>query len=57
MQAVLDDLAKAGAVGVHLGVDEANTGAHAFYERLGFTVLDSPSGPRVYGMPLAPPTT
>ena len=52
MQAVLDDLARAGATGVHLGVDEANTGAHAFYERLGFTELAGPLGARFYGMPL-----
>ena len=37
MAAVLDELARAGAAGVHLGVDEANPGAHAFYARLGFT--------------------
>ena len=52
MQAVLDDLAKAGAVGVHLGVDEANTPAQAFYERLGFTELTASPGARWYGKPL-----
>ena len=52
---VLDGLAAAGAAGAHLGVDEANTGAHAFYERLGFEVLDGPPGARFYGirLPLA----
>ena len=52
VEAVLHGLAAAGAPGVHLGVDEANTGAHAFYERLGFTALDGPAGARWYGMPL-----
>ena len=52
MSAVLDALAEAGAPGVHLGVDEENTGAHAFYERLGFTELRRAPGARLYGMPL-----
>jgi ribosomal protein S18 acetylase RimI-like enzyme len=52
MQAVLDELARAGATGVHLGVDEANTGAQAFYERLGFSELAGSPGARFYGMPL-----
>jgi ribosomal protein S18 acetylase RimI-like enzyme len=50
--AVLEELADAGATGVHLGVDESNTGAHAFYERLGFTELVGPPGARFYGKPL-----
>ncbi len=36
---LLDELARAGAVGAHLGVDPANPGAVAFYERLGFERL------------------
>ena len=36
MSALLDLLREAGAPGVHLGVDPANTGAIAFYERLGY---------------------
>ena len=36
MTALLDLLRQAGAKGVHLGVDPANTGAIAFYERLGY---------------------
>lgn len=36
MTALLDLLRDAGAPGVHLGVDPANTGAIAFYERLGY---------------------
>ena len=52
MAAVLEQLARVGATGVHLGVDEANTGAQAFYERLGFTQLAGPPGARWYGRPL-----
>jgi ribosomal protein S18 acetylase RimI-like enzyme len=52
VDAVLEGLAAAGASGVHLGVDEANTGAQAFYERLGFTTLDGPPGARWFGRPL-----
>ena len=50
--AVLDALGEAGAPGVHLGVDEENTGAHAFYDRLGFTELRRAPGARIVGMPL-----
>ena len=49
---VLEGLTAAGATGVHLGVDESNVGAHAFYERLGFSRLPGPPGARFYGMPL-----
>jgi ribosomal protein S18 acetylase RimI-like enzyme len=38
-EAVLDELARGGATGIHLGVDPANPGAGAFYEQLGFTRL------------------
>lgn len=54
VQATLEALTAAGARGVHLGVDEANTGAHAFYDRLGLTVLDGPPGARWYGRTLGP---
>jgi ribosomal protein S18 acetylase RimI-like enzyme len=50
---VLDGLAQAGAAGVHLGVDEENSGARAFYARLGFTELSAPPGARVYGIRMA----
>lgn len=46
---VLEGLAEAGATGVHLGVDESNTGAQLFYERLGFTELAGRPGARFYG--------
>lgn len=55
MAEVLDGLADAGAPGVHLGVDEANTRAQVFYERLGFTALHGPPGARYYGIRLPRP--
>jgi ribosomal protein S18 acetylase RimI-like enzyme len=53
MGEVLDGLAQAGATGVHLGVDQENTAARAFYERLGFAELSATPGARVYGIRLA----
>jgi len=41
VETVLDELTHQGAVGAHLGVDAANPGALAFYERLGFRRLAS----------------
>ncbi|MES1169890.1 MAG: GNAT family N-acetyltransferase, partial [Leifsonia sp.] len=41
IETLLDELAAAGATGVHLDMDPANTGAGAFYARLGFTRLDT----------------
>jgi ribosomal protein S18 acetylase RimI-like enzyme len=55
VESVLAGLRTTGATGVHLGVDETNTGAQQFYARLGFTELDGPPGARYYGMALAPP--
>jgi ribosomal protein S18 acetylase RimI-like enzyme len=49
VDAVAQRLTTRGATGVHLGVDEANTGAIAFYERLGFTELSRPAGARIFG--------
>jgi ribosomal protein S18 acetylase RimI-like enzyme len=49
---VLDALGRAGAGGVHLGVDPDNRGARVFYERLGFTPLPGPPGACYYGMRL-----
>lgn len=41
MATLLDELAARGVPAVHLGMDPANTGARAFYERLGFHELGS----------------
>ena len=56
MAEVLEGLAQSGARGVHLGVDESNTGAQAFYERLGFSELTRAPGARFYGIRPSPPT-
>jgi ribosomal protein S18 acetylase RimI-like enzyme len=47
--AVLTELGSRGVGGLHLVVDTANTGAGAFYERLGFTLLAADDGGRIYG--------
>jgi ribosomal protein S18 acetylase RimI-like enzyme len=52
VETVLDALGTAGATGVHLGVDEDNSAAQGFYERLGFTRLAGLPGACYYGMPL-----
>ncbi len=52
VEAVLDGLMATGATGVHLGVDEGNTGAQEFYLRLGFTELTGAPGARWYGRSL-----
>ena len=54
MAAMAQRLAAAGARGVHLGVDPGNTGALAFYERLGYRELDAPEGGRFFGLRLDP---
>jgi ribosomal protein S18 acetylase RimI-like enzyme len=45
METFLDALRERGVPGVHLGVNPANTGALAFYARLGFTELRPAGGP------------
>ena len=54
LDAVTDRLAAVGAGGVHLGVDEANTAAQAFYRRVGFTELSRTTGARYFGGRLGP---
>ncbi|MEO7421000.1 MAG: GNAT family N-acetyltransferase [Ornithinibacter sp.] len=49
---MLEQLAVAGAGGVHLGVAEANTGAHVFYERIDFAVVDRDDRSRTYARSL-----
>jgi ribosomal protein S18 acetylase RimI-like enzyme len=53
MERLLAALAKAGSIGVHLGVARANQNAIGFYRRLGFVEIDrSPDG-LTFGMSLA----
>lgn len=44
MERLLTSLAGAGATGIHLGVDPANTGALGFYDRLGFRTVRTEPG-------------
>lgn len=47
-----DALRERGVSGLHLVASAENTGAMAFYTRLGFAPLPSPPGSRAYGLPL-----
>ncbi len=49
---LLAELENRGVPGVHLGASSRNTGAHAFYRRLGFTVLAERPGEVVMGRSL-----
>lgn len=44
------ELARRGVAGLHLGMDPKNTGAAAFYERLGMTPLPADPGGQSYGV-------
>ena len=46
MELLMARLAAAGASGMHLQVSPTNAGAIAFYQKLGFAVLDDPSLPK-----------
>lgn len=50
IQTLFDELTRRGVRGLHLGMDPANTGAAAFYERLGMTALPAESGGQSYGV-------
>ena len=52
IEAVIARLRADGVAGLHLVADAANTGALAFYDRLGFTRLASHPGVQAFGMPL-----
>lgn len=52
IETLADALRDAGVTGLHLGTDVRNTGAVAFYERLGFTPLASHPGVQAFGMKL-----
>jgi ribosomal protein S18 acetylase RimI-like enzyme len=47
---LFDELARRGVRGLHLGMDPANTGAAAFYERLGMTPLPTDPGGQSFGV-------
>jgi len=51
---LLDELRRRGVRGLHLGMDPKNVGAAAFYERIGFERLSSPTGSLTYGIRIAP---
>ena len=50
IETLLDALAYRGVPGLHLGVDPLNTGAAAFYERLGFARLPTDAGSVTFAM-------
>lgn len=51
---VLDLARAAGSTGLHLGVGEANAGAHAFYERIGLDLVAQDALGRTYAVALTP---
>jgi ribosomal protein S18 acetylase RimI-like enzyme len=53
MERLLELLAELGSSGVHLGVDERNSGAQRFYRRLGFVDLAAEDGVLYQGKTLA----
>lgn len=53
VETLFAELRRRGVAGLHLGMDPANTGAAAFYERLGMTPLPAASGNQSYGVRFA----
>ncbi len=51
--ALTDALRERGVPGVHLGVEARNTGAQAFYARIGFTVAHQDDGGALLVLPLS----
>lgn len=51
---LLDELARRGVPGLHLGADPQNVAAAAFYDRLGFERLPSPEGSVMFGIRIPP---
>lgn len=47
---LFDELARRGVAGLHLGLDPKNTGAAAFYTRLGMTPLPTAPGGQSFGV-------
>ncbi|HCS59818.1 MAG TPA: GNAT family N-acetyltransferase [Microbacterium sp.] len=52
IETLFAELTRRGVRGLHLGMDPANVGAAAFYERLGMTQLSSEPGGQSYGVTL-----
>lgn len=50
IETLFAELRRRGVPALHLGMDPANSGAAAFYERLGMTVLPSAPGGLTYGV-------
>lgn len=50
MQTLFDELSARGVPALHLGMDPANTGAAAFYEKLGFDTLPAAEGAMTLGI-------
>lgn len=50
---LFDELTRRGVAGLHLGMDPNNTGAAAFYERLGMEELPTDPGGKSYGVRFA----
>lgn len=50
IETLFAELRRRGVPGLHLGMDPANTGAGAFYDRLGMTRLPSAPGGQTYGV-------
>lgn len=52
IETLLDELRRRGVPGLHLVASDKNTGALAFYDRLGLTRLASHPGVQAFGIPL-----
>ena len=50
METLFAELTRRGVRGLHLGIDPNNTGAAAFYERIGMERLPSAPGGQLYGV-------
>lgn len=57
IETLFAELERRGVPGLHLGMDPDNTGAAAFYERLGMAELPSSPGGKSYGVVFGDPAT
>jgi len=53
IETLFAELRRRGVRGLHLGMDPNNTGAAAFYERIGMTALPTAPGGKSYGVTFA----